>query len=50
MGCSLKQNVQGKVTLEQIPEKGEGVSLVNTQCLGNVFQVEGIVSELAKAG
>lgn len=50
MGCSLKQNGRGKVTFEQIPEKGEGVNLVNTQGLGNMFQAEGIVSELDKAG
>lgn len=43
------RNDQGKVIFEQIPKKGEGVSLVNTQGLGNVVQVLGIVSELAKA-
>lgn len=43
------RNDQGKVIFEQIPKKGEGVRLVNTQGLGNVVQVLGIVSELAKA-
>lgn len=50
MGCNLKQNDQGKAVFEQKHRKGEGVSLVNTQGQGNMFQVLGMVSELAKAG
>lgn len=36
--------------MNKYPRKVRGVSLVNTQGLGNVFQVEDIIRELAKPG